>query len=70
MATMQSKNDPSQRKRKQNIGQKMYNGKPIKPVLYIYRDGLKRYKYMAAQYNDESIIEDKDGNPIRWNQIQ
>ena len=66
----QSKNDPSKRKDKQNAVQKMYEGKPVKPILYIYREGLKRYKYMAAEYDDGSIIEDSEGNPIRWSSIQ
>ncbi|MBQ4874758.1 MAG: hypothetical protein HRK26_01415 [Rickettsiaceae bacterium H1] len=68
----QSKNDPSKRKGKQGAAQKTYRGKPIRPVLYIYRGGpeeLRRYKYMAAEYEDGTIIEDESGNPIRWNQI-
>ncbi len=65
----QSKNDPTKRKAKQSSGQKMYNGKPVKPTLYIYRNGLKRYKYMAAEYNDENIVEDANGDPIRWDSI-
>ncbi len=66
----QSKNDPSKRAGNKAKGQKTYKGKPIRPVLYIYRDGMKRYKYMAAEYEDGLIIEDSNGNPIRWNRIQ
>lgn len=65
----QSKNNPTKRKEKQGATQKLYNGKSIKPVLYIYRQGVKRHKYMAAEYDDGVIIEDTKGNPIRWNSI-
>ena len=66
----QSKNDPTKRKGQQKSGQKFYQGKAIKPVLYVYRNGLKRGQYIAAQHDDESIIENQEGTPIKWNSIQ
>ncbi len=65
----QSKNDPNKRKGQQRPGQKFYQGKEVNPVLYVYRNGLKRRQYIAAQHDDDSIVEDKDGNPIAWDNI-
>ncbi|MCV3769857.1 MAG: hypothetical protein K0T53_04065 [Wolbachia pipientis] len=57
-----SKNNPTQRKK---IEQKMYKGKPVRPVRYIDRD--LHVNYMSAQYNDGHLVEDEiSGNPIRW----
>ena len=56
-----SKNNPTQRKKAE---QKMYKDKPVKPVRYIDRDS--RINSMYAQYEDGSLVEDDNGNPIKW----
>ena len=44
---------------------KTYNGKPIKPVLYI-GTWVGEGRYMAAQTEDGKIIKDPKGKPIPY----
>ena len=58
-----NKNNPNARGAKQE--EKPFNGKPIKPVLYVgtwIGDG----KYIAAQAEDGKIIKDSKGKPIPY----
>ncbi|APR98372.1 hypothetical protein [Wolbachia endosymbiont of Folsomia candida] len=59
-----SKNNPTQRKKAE---QRMYKDKPVKPVLYVNRD--ERDKYMSAQYEDGNLVEDENGDPIKWEAV-
>ena len=45
--------------------EKIYNGKPIKPVLYV-GNWIGQGKYMAAQTEDGKIIKDSKGKPIPY----
>ncbi|WP_339047103.1 hypothetical protein [Candidatus Mesenet endosymbiont of Phosphuga atrata] len=65
VAKTASKNNPAQRKK--GIVQKLYDGKSVRPVKYI--DRTVGAEYMAAQYNNGSIVEDKSGNPLKWSNI-
>ncbi|MGL9732918.1 MAG: hypothetical protein ACR5KW_02740 [Wolbachia sp.] len=59
-----SKNNPTQR---QKAKQKMYKDKPVKPVKYIDRDLCMNY--MSAEHGDGSLVQDKNGNPIKWEAV-
>lgn len=60
-----SKNNPTQRKKAE---QKVYNGKPVKPVKYVDRD--LRMSYMSAEYENGNLVEDEiTGNPIKWEAV-
>ncbi|MDN5248356.1 MAG: hypothetical protein QWI36_04445 [Wolbachia endosymbiont of Tyrophagus putrescentiae] len=59
-----SKNNPTQRKKAE---QKMYKDRPVKPVMYIDRDS--RMNYMSAEYENGSLVEDENGNPIKWESV-
>ena len=56
-----NKNNPNARGAKQQ--DKTYNGKPIKPVLYV-GNWVGQGKFMAAQTEDGKIIKDSKGKPI------
>lgn len=60
-----SKNNPTQRKKAE---QKVYNGKPVKPVKYVDRD--LRMSYMSAEYENGNLVADEiTGNPIKWEAV-
>ncbi len=63
---MGSKNNP------QNRGAaskgKTFNGKAVKPVLYV-GSHVGHGKYIAAQYEDGQLVSDKDGKPVLWDSI-
>ncbi|MBV0899167.1 MAG: hypothetical protein KTV77_00055 [Wolbachia endosymbiont of Fragariocoptes setiger] len=60
-----SKNNPTQRKKAE---QKVYNGKPVKPVKYVDRD--LRMSYMSAEYENGNLAADEiTGNPIKWEAV-
>ena len=65
VAKTASKNNPLQRKK--GMAQKVYNGKPIKPVKYIDRE-LGQI-FMACQYDNGDLVQDNSGNPIEWASI-
>ena len=58
-----NKNNPNARGAKQQ--DKTYNGKNIKPVLYI-GTWIGEGRYMAAQTDDGKIIKDAKGKPIPY----
>ena len=58
-----NKNNPNARGAKQQ--DKNYNGKSIKPVLYI-GTWVGKGRYMAAQTEDGKIIKDSKGKPIPY----
>ncbi|MEH0831713.1 hypothetical protein [Anaplasma bovis] len=65
VAKTASKNNPLQRKK--GSAAKMYNGKAIKPVRYIDRD--RGQVFMAAQFDDESLVRGANGLPLEWSSI-
>ena len=58
-----NKNNPNARGTKQQ--EKIHDGKPIKPVLYV-GTWVGEGKYMAAQTEDGKIIKDPKGKPIPY----
>jgi len=58
-----NKNNPNARGAKQQ--DKTYNGKPIKPVLYV-GTWVGQGNFMAAQTEDGNIIKDSRGKPIPY----
>ena len=58
-----NKNNPNARGQKQEV--KKFEGKPIKPVLYI-GTWVGEGKYMAAESEDGKIIKDSRGKPIPY----
>tara|TARA_Y100000589_G_C27059285_1_gene590634 strand:+ start:762 stop:956 length:195 start_codon:yes stop_codon:yes gene_type:complete len=58
-----NKNNPNARGQKQEA--KKFEGKPIKPVLYI-GTWIGEGKYMAAESEDGKIIKDSRGKPIPY----
>lgn len=65
VAKTASKNNPLQR-RKGGIA-KTFNGKNVKPVRYIDRE--KGQVFMAAQFDDESLVTGANGLPLDWSSI-
>ena len=65
VAKTASKNNPLQRKK--GTSSKLYNGKVVKPVQYI--DRQRGQMFMAAQFEDESLVLGGDGVPISWSRI-
>ncbi|EOA62218.1 hypothetical protein CRT38_03092 [Anaplasma phagocytophilum str. CRT38] len=65
VAKTASKNNPLQRKK--GITAKLYNGKQVKPVKYVNRD--KGQVFMAAQFDDESLVKGANGVPLEWSSI-
>ena len=57
-----SKNNPNARKA--NV-QKLFNGKPVKPVKYIGPHG----SYIAAQDESGTIIMDSESKPIPYRKL-
>lgn len=60
-----SKNNP---KNRGIAEQKMFSGKPVKPVLYI-GSHIGHGKYIAVQFEDGKMAEDSEGKPIMWDAI-
>lgn len=65
VAKTASKNNPAQRNK--GVAKKLYDSKSVKPVVYI--DRTCGAKYVAAQYDNGSIVEDGSGNPLKWSSI-
>lgn len=63
---MGTKNNP-QNRGKAAVG-KQYNGKPVKPVLYIGSQ-IGHGKYMAAIYDDGKMVMAPDNRPLPWDAI-
>jgi hypothetical protein len=58
-----SKNNPSKRGKAE---QKMFNGKPVKPVKYIGKRA-GHGNYMAVQYVEGgAMVMDQAGKPMLW----
>ncbi len=65
VAKTASKNNPTQRKK--GTAQKLHDGKVVKPVMFIDRACGK--KYVAAQYENGSMVETESGDPFEWSSI-
>ncbi|MCU7611628.1 hypothetical protein [Anaplasma capra] len=65
VAKTASKNNPSQRKKGSLT--KSYSGKAVRPVKYVNRDA--GHVFMAAQFDDGSLVEGSDGVPLQWSSI-
>ncbi|KJV68827.1 hypothetical protein [Candidatus Neoehrlichia procyonis] len=65
VAKTASKNNPMQRNK--NAVQKIYDGKPVKPVKYINRE--LGQVFMAGQFENGSLVEDNNKYPIKWSNI-
>lgn len=66
MVRVQSKNDPTARGAKQ--AEKTYQGKKIKPVLYVGA-AVGHGRYMAAQDESGKMILDRDDKPVPYREI-
>ena len=65
MSSKQSKNNPETRGKVTEL--RRYNGKPVKPVLFIQR-GVGRY--IAAMFEDGNLVIDKNTKlPIAYKSI-
>ena len=65
MSGKSSKNNPDARGEKTKL--RKYNGKTVKPVLFI-KSGVGRY--MAAAYEDGTMVIDKSTNlPIAYQKV-
>lgn len=63
---MGSKNNPKNRGAESK--KKNFNGKEVEPVVFY--DTEKKIKYVSAKVSKSTeVICDKDGNPIRWDEI-
>lgn len=63
---MTSKNNPSRRNREQQ--EKMFDGKKVKPVLYV-GSHVGHGRYMATQEENGKLVTDKDGRPVPYSQV-
>jgi hypothetical protein len=64
---MGTKNNPANRGAKSK--DKFFNGKKVKPVLYMGAH-VGHGKYVAAQYDEGgALVEDNDGKPVMWDAI-
>ena len=63
---MTSRNNPARRGR--DIADKTYDGRKIKPILYV-GSHVGHGRYMAAADEDGKLITDGDGKPIPYGQI-
>lgn len=61
-----SKNNPANRGKATKT--KTYDGKQVKPVLYI-GTGLGHGKYMAVQFEDGNMAYNDEGAPLMWDAI-
>jgi predicted lipoprotein with Yx(FWY)xxD motif len=60
-----SKNNPAKRGKAKV---KTYNDKPVKPVLYV-GSHVGHGKYIAVQFDDGKMAEDKNGKPLMWDAV-
>lgn len=61
-----SKNNPDKRVKQEG---KSYNGKVVKPVLYIGKHA-GHGKYIAIQFSDTGdMVLDKNNKPVMWDSI-
>ncbi len=63
---MTSKNNPARRGTADE--QKTFDGKPVKPVLYV-GSHVGHGRYMAAQDDGGKLVKDGEGKPIPFSQI-
>ncbi len=63
---MTSKNNPARRGAADE--QKTFDGKPVKPVLYV-GSHVGHGRYMAAQDDGGKLVKDGEGKPIPFSQI-
>lgn len=61
-----SKNNPANRAKDTKV--KTFNGKVVKPVLYVGTH-VGHGKYIAAQYEDGHMPSDNNGKPLMWDAI-
>jgi len=66
MSKKGSKNDAKNRGKGAEV--KMYNGKPVKPLLYCGR-GVGHGNYMAACYEDGKLAYDKENKPVAYSAL-
>ena len=64
---MGSKNN--QKNRGTESKKKVFNGKEIEPIVFY--DTEKKLKYVSAKVcKSTEVICDKDGNPVKWADIE
>ena len=63
---MASKNNPGRRNRQDK--EKVFDGKKVKPVLYVGSYG-GHGRDIAAQEEGGKLVADKEGKPIPYSQI-
>ncbi len=63
---MASKNNPARRGAQNR--EKQYQGKTVKPVLYV-GSHVGHGRYVAAQSEDGKLVTDRAGRPIPYGQI-
>lgn len=64
---MGSKNNP--KNRAGNVKKKVLNGKEIEPIVFY--DTEKKLKYVSAKIcKSVEVICDKEGNPVKWSDIE
>ncbi len=63
---MGTKNNPANRGKASEA--RIYNGKTVKPVLYI-GTRVGHGKYISAQYEDSTLVVDETGKPIMWDSM-
>jgi hypothetical protein len=66
LKTSKSKNDPTARGPAQQF--KTFDGKKIKPALYV-GTGVGHGRYIAAQDEGGKLIVDREGKPIPYGDI-
>jgi hypothetical protein len=66
LKTSKSKNDPTARGPAQQA--KMFDGKKVKPALYV-GSAVGHGRYIAAQDEGGKLITDRDGRPLAYRDI-
>ncbi|SNB51969.1 hypothetical protein SAMN07250955_101157 [Arboricoccus pini] len=66
LKTSKSKNDPSARGPAQQA--KMFDGKKVKPALYV-GTAVGHGRYIAAQDEGGKLITDREGRPLAYRDI-
>jgi hypothetical protein len=66
LKTSKSKNDPTARGPAQSF--KVYDGKKLKPSLYV-GTAVGHGRYIAAQDESGKLILDRDGRPIPYRDL-
>ncbi len=62
-----SKNNPKNRMQSQKV--KEIDGKPVKPIRYIYWLNNKKINYIAAAYKDGSFVKSDNEHPKRYAEV-